>query len=158
MNAPNMSGFIKTCGDTFLVTARALLYPLIVGVSAILRHVGQTLVHVTAAFLSAVLSQPNVVAATSNVMVAGMNAFAAQPDLAEKLRRADQQMSMQDKQQVAVQIGRDLPVFVGGIFHGVFSRNDEDKKSRIQQEKQDESKQEDKTSEEDDSRNKVVRK
>jgi hypothetical protein len=67
-------------------------------------------------------------------------------------------MSMQDKQQVAVQIGRDLPVFVGGIFHGVFSRNDEDKKNRIQQEKQDESKQEDKTSEEDDSSNKVVRK
>ena len=103
-----------------------------------LRHLGQVLVHVTAIFTSAVLSHPQVVTAGSNVMLAGMNAFMSQPDLAEKLKRANQQMSVQEKQEVAVQIGRDLPVLMGGIFYGVFSRNDDnDKKSSIEEEKQD---------------------
>ena len=135
MDAPyNMTGLVKTWGDSLVGTARALLYPLIVctvlvmnGLSAILSKMGQVLVNATAAFLSAVLSHPNVVTAASNVMVAGMNAFADQPDLPDILKKASQQMSVQDKQQAAVQIGRDLPVLVGGIFHGVFSRNDNDK-------------------------------
>ena len=62
-----------------------------------------------------------------NVMVAGMNAFAAQPNLAEKEAQVSKGMTEQDKQEAAVQIGRDLPLILGGILHGVFHHNEEER-------------------------------
>ena len=139
MSNNTLSGLLKTFGNA-LLAAVAVLEPLTAPFLAVLRYIlylcmavlhmaGNVVIEITAAFMTAVLSHPNVVNAASQVMVAGMNAFAAQPDLADKLKQVNQHMTTQDKQEAAVQIGRDLPILVGGIFHGVFSRNDDNKKN-----------------------------
>ena len=138
MSNNTLSGLLKTLGNALLV-AVAVLEPLTAPFLAVLRYilyvciavlhmVGNVMIEITAAFMTAVLSHPHVVNAASQIMVAGMNAFAEQPDLADKLKQINQHMTTKDKQEAAVQIGRDLPILVGGIFHGVFSSRNDDKK------------------------------
>lgn len=149
MDTPNTTlwGFIKACENALVATA-IVLEPItrpffatirlcLYACAALVHKLGDVVVNTTASFMSAVLRHPDVVDAASAVMVRGINDFAAQPDLADKLKQVNKHMTQQDKEEAAVQIGRDLPVLVGGIFHGVFSRNDDnnDKKKSIEEEK-----------------------
>jgi len=138
MSSPNNNTLrgLMTSVENALISATIVVepitWPFVAGVrlfllacAAVLHKVGNFMVHMTAAFMTAVLRHPDVVDSASQIMVAGMNAFAAQPDLADKLSQVNKHMTMEDKQEVAVQIGRDLPLLVGGILHGVFSRNND---------------------------------
>lgn len=139
-------GLVKSC-EHALITIAELLAPItwpflalfrlcLLAIAGCLHLVADVIIDSTAAFMTAVLTHPNVVEAAAQVMVAGINAFAAQPDLADKLKQVNQHMTQQDKEAAAVQIGRDLPVFVGGIVQGVFNRGgNNDKNNKIKETK-----------------------
>lgn len=152
MDSPNgtLWGLVKACENALIAVAtwlEPIAWPFVwvirlvlLAIASLFHKLAQLIVNATAAFMSLVLSHPDVVDAAANVMVTGMNKFLDQPDMSEKIKNASKHMSKEDKEEAALQIGRDLPLFVGGVIHGVFGggggdKNKNDDKTKVEEEK-----------------------
>jgi hypothetical protein len=86
----------------------------------------ETFVHCIATVCAAVLNHPAVQDAIANGIVAGMNAFARQPDLDEHVKIMSETLS-RNQRQLARNAGEDFPVLIGNFFQGMIKpRRDKD--------------------------------
>lgn len=90
------------------------------------RSIFEGVVHCVASFIAAVLNHPSVQDAIANGIVAGMNAFALQPDLHEKARIMSETLS-RSQRELARNAGEDFPVLIGNFLQGMIKpRRDKD--------------------------------
>lgn len=86
------------------------------------RSLGQrlfdALVDIVATFVAAVLNHPSVQHAVARGIVAGMKAFALEPDLGEHLRVMGETMT-KTQTELARNAGEDFPKVVGNFFKGM---------------------------------------
>jgi len=95
-------------------------------VSRILQATFTGSVSCVATFVAAVLNHPLVQDAIANGIVAGMNAFAHQPNLAEHIMIMNETLS-KSQRELARNAGEDFPVLVGNFFQGMIKpRRDKD--------------------------------
>ena len=79
------------------------------------------LVEINAAFLTAVMTHPDVKQAMANIMVMGMNGFVTQPDLDEKFQIMTDTMA-KNQEEAARNAGQEFPKLAGKFLEGMFSK------------------------------------